>query len=197
MKKPALNNHPINNLARERWSPRAFSDRPVEAQHVASILEAARWAPSAMNEQPWRFMVGRKGDPTWDKILETLVEGNKVWAVQAPMLMLVLGQKKYIRNKRENDWYAYDTGQAVAHLSIEATNQGLLMHQMGGFDKEKARILFEIPEGSEPLAVIALGYYGDINSLPEDLQQRERAPRQRKILDELAFAEKFGEKYAL
>ena len=197
MKKPAANEYPINNLTRERWSPRAFSDKPVGMRHVASLLEATRWAPSAMNEQPWRLMVGHKGDPTWDKILETLVEGNKVWAGNAPLLMLVIGQTQYIRNNRNNDWYAYDTGQAIAHLSIEATNQGLLMHQMGGFDKEKARELFEIPEESEPLVVIALGYYGDLNTLPEDLQKREETPRKRNTMDSFAFAGKFGEKYSL
>ncbi len=150
-----------------------------------------------MNEQPWRFMVGYKGDPTWDNILETLMEGNKVWAVKAPILMLVIGEKFYTRNNKDNDWYAFDTGQAVAHLSIEATNLGLYIHQMGGFNRKMAIQLFEIPTGFKPLAVIAIGYYGDLESLPEELQDRERASRERKELADLVFSEKFGQKSTL
>ena len=60
MKKPAASAHPIHELIRERWSPRAFLDKPVEAEKLLSVLEAARWAPSSSNEQPWYFLVARR-----------------------------------------------------------------------------------------------------------------------------------------
>ena len=193
MKKSASNNHPINDLSRERWSPRAFSDQPVQTRFIASLLEAARWAPSAVNEQPWRFIIGLKGDATWDHLYSTLIGWNQQWADHAPILLLVIGKERYSSNEKHNDWFAYDCGQAMAHLTLEATNLGLYSHQMGGFSPEKAVRLFAIPEDYKPLAVIAIGYYGDPEKLPEEMKKRETDPRERKELKELVFSGKFGE----
>lgn len=197
MKKPAPTDHPINTFSQERWSPRAFSDKPVETQDIASLLECARWAPSAMNEQPWSFLVGQKPDPAWKNLLQTLMEANKIWAEHAPVLILVIGKTDYTHNQRNNDWYAYDTGQAVAHLTVEASRLGLFVHQMAGFSKEKARELFHIPPSHDPLVVMALGHYGDPSILPEELLQREQAPRKRKPLSTFVFTDTFGKSYSL
>jgi nitroreductase len=191
MKKPASNDHPINDLSRERWSPRAFSDQPVEAKHASSLLEAARWSPSASNEQPWRFILGNKGDETWDKLYSTLIGWNQQWAGRAPLLLLVIGKEETASGK-PNQWSAYDCGQAMAHISLEATNLGLFSHQMGGFSASKAVELFEIPEGYKPIAMMAIGHYGDPDTLPEELKERESTPRERKKLDEILFSGKFG-----
>jgi len=193
MKKPANNDHPINEFSRERWSPRAFSGNPVQTRLIASLLEAARWAPSANNEQPWRFIIGFKGDDTWDKLFDTLVGWNQQWAGDAPLLLLVVGQEHYTSNGKKNDWVAYDCGQAMAHITVEATRLGLYTHQMGGFSAEKAVELFEIPEGNKPLAVMAVGYYGNPETLPEEQKEREKASRERKELKEFVFSGKFGE----
>ncbi len=193
MKKPANNDYPINELSRERWSPRAFSDDPVPARFIASLLEAARWAPSAANEQPWRFIIGMKGDATWDLLYSTLIGWNQQWADQAPLLLLIIGKEKNNSNEKSNQWYAYDCGQAMAHLTLEVTNLGLYAHQMGGFSAEKAVELFAIPEGFKPLAMAAIGYSGNAEKLPEEMKKREVAPRERKELKELVFSGKFGE----
>ncbi len=193
MKKPANNDHPINDLSRERWSPRAFADRPVETRHAASLLEAARWAPSAMNEQPWRFIIGMKGDSTWDHLYATLIGWNQQWANRAPMLLLVIGKERYGSNEKNNDFHTYDCGQAMAHITLEATNLGLFTHQIGGFSAEKAVEMFEIPEGYNPIAMMAIGYYGNPDALPEEMKQREIASRDRKKLKEIVFSRKFGE----
>jgi len=193
MKNPATNDHPINALSHERWSPRAFSENPVPARFIASLLEAARWAPSAMNEQSWRFMLGTQGDDTWDKLFSCLSGWNPDWAGKAPLLILVIGKERYEKNNKSNDFYAYDCGQAAAHMTLEATNLGLFSHQMGGFDKAGAVDLFSIPEGFKPLSVIAIGYYGDPGLLSDELKEREEAPRERKELKELVFSGAFGQ----
>lgn len=196
MNKPADNNYPINHLLEQRWSPRAFREKMVEKEKILSILEAARWAPSAMNEQPWRFIVGVKGDGTWDKIFDALVEWNQQWAGKAPVLILNLAKRTYTYKGRPNNTYAYDTGQAVAMMVTEAVNQGLFAHQMGGFSAEKAAELFDIPDDFQPISVTAIGHYGNVEELPIDMQKSEIEERKRRSLNDTVFSSKFGEPYS-
>ena len=193
MNKPTNNDYPILESLNRRWSPRAYSEKPVEKEKLQSILEAARWAPSARNEQPWRFIIGQKGDGTWEKIFESLVEWNQQWTKRAPVLVLNIGKKFYDFKHLPNDTYQYDTGQAVAMSVTEAVNQGLIGHQMGGFSPEKAIELFDIPEDYQPISVAAFGYYGDPELLPDDMKESEFEERKRRPLNETVFAGKFGE----
>jgi nitroreductase len=193
MKKPASNEYPILETLRQRWSPRAFSEQPVEKEKLQRIFEAARWAPSSMNEQPWRFIVGHKGDKSWQRIYETLVEWNQKWAGKAPVLIMNLGKTTFTYKGRPNATYHYDTGQAVSMMSTEAQNQGLYTHQMGGFSKEEAVRLLNIPEDFEPISVTALGYYGEADALPEDMYKSEVSPRKRNPIDSMVFSGSFGQ----
>ena len=193
----AKTTYPINDLSRIRWSPRAFDTKPVEQDKIRSILEAARWSPSAGNEQPWRFMIGFRPDETWAKIFDTLDEGNKVWAGSVPVLIVSIGKKVRGRKNSPYPHFQYDTGQSVAHLSLEATHQGLFVHQMAGFDADMAARVFDIPPDHQPLTVIAVGYIADPSSLPEDLKERELAVRTRKDFDEFVFSVTFGQKSTL
>lgn len=179
----------VSDIILKRWSPRAYSDKAVSSADLTRILSAASWAASSTNEQPWRFLVGRKGDAIYAKIFESLVEGNQKWASAAPVLILSVGKKTFSSNNQPNPYCLHDTGAATAVLSLEATALGMHTHGMGGFDRNKARALFGIPEDFEMGAVWALGYLGDPESLPEGLKERELAPRTRKALSEFVFAE--------
>lgn len=195
LRKPAEAAHPIHDLLRERWSPRAFSDRPVDQDTLNSVLEAARWAASAANQQPWHFVVATREDAeAHQRMVGTLVEGNVRWAQHAPVLILVAA-RLYERPGKEHTSF-YDAGMAVGNLVTQATHLGLATHQMGGFYADKAREALGIPDGYEPLAVIALGYPGDHEALPEDLRERELAPRSRKPQHEFVFAGRWGEPVA-
>lgn len=183
----------LHELIEKRYSPRAFSGEPVEEEKIISLLEAARWSPSSMNEQPWRFIVGVKGKgETFNKIYDAIFELNQVWAQNAPVLILAVAKEFNDRNKQNNRYAEYDLGQAIAHLTLQATSLNLYLHQMGGFNSDKARKLFNIPEGYTPMSVIAVGYLGNIDTLPEQLKFREKAKRNRKELSELVFDESFG-----
>ena len=192
LKKKAITTVPINRLAASRWSPRAFSTRPVEREKLIAIFEAARWSASGGNEQPWRFIVGQQPGTCWNKIFETLDEGNRIWNVTVPVLILTVGNRISSYTGNESGYYRYDTGQAVAHLSLEAMHQGLFVHQMAGFSVEKAVNNFKIPEDYIPLVVIAVGYRDDPAILPEKLRLREIQERKRKELQELVFEDSFG-----
>lgn len=191
MKKESKTDYDIHHIIRERWSPRAFAKTPVEKKKLQSLFEAARWAASAFNEQPWRFFVGQNGDETYQKILETLVPWNQQWAGKAPVLVLNMAKKTHTHNQKPNLTFAYDLGQAVALMNLEAVNQGLISHQMSGFSADKAADLFSIPEDYQAISVTAFGYYGDPDTLPEDMAESEMKERVRKTLNEMVFSTTF------
>src|ERR1700679_2394489 len=171
-----------------RWSPRAYSDKPVSDADLKTIFEAVRWTASSSNEQPWRFIVGRKGSETYEKILSSLVEFNQLWAGKAPVLMI--GLANTLNSKGATNGAAvYDLGQSAAMLVLQAADLGLEAHQMGGYDRDKARQLLGIPAEFHLGAAIALGYQGDPSLLNEHQQQQETTPRKRKELSEFVFGE--------
>jgi nitroreductase len=172
-----------------RWSPRSFSERDVAPPDLARVFEAARWAPSSNNAQPWSYLLGVHGTSTHDKIVSTLVSFNQTWAPQAPVLMLGIAKATSSTGGTPNIYALYDLGAATALLTIEAAALGLVTHQMGGFDRDAARKVLEIPEEYLLGSVIALGYQGDPEALGnERLHAQEIAPRQRKALKEFVFS---------
>ncbi len=178
----------IEDVLQRRWSPIAFSDQAVELEKLRSVLEGARWAASSYNEQPWSYIVTTQDNPDeFSRLLGCLAEGNQVWAKNAPVLMLSVARLTFKHNGVENRHAFHDVGAASANLAIEATAQGLVIHQMAGFDAPKAKETYGIPDGYEPVAAIALGYLGDPQTLSEPLQQRQSAPRTRKPLDQFIF----------
>jgi len=194
MRKPAATQYPVHELIRERWSPRAYSEKGVSPEILQSLFEAARWAPSCNNEQPWAFLVGTKGDgDTFEKILGTLVDANQTWAQRAPVLAIAVSELAFAKNGNPNRNAFYDTGAAVSQLTTEATSRGLFVHQMAGFDPQKAADSFAIPSGWEPIAAFVIGYPGDPQALPEKLRDRELAPRTRRPLREFVMSGKWGE----
>jgi len=193
MEKPAPTKYPIHELIADRWSPRAFANRPVEEGMLHRLFEAARWAPSSFNEQPWGFIVTSKRDPeAYQALLECLVEGNREWAQHAPVLMMSVAKLTLERNGKPNRHAYHDLGQAVAMMLVQATDLELVAHQMGGFDQERARRVLQIPAGFDPVAAIALGYPGDAEELSPELQKKEYAARQRKEFKEFVWAGTFG-----
>jgi nitroreductase len=193
MHKPAPTEHPIHELISHRWSPRAFADKSLAPETLRSLFEAARWAPSSSNEQPWAYLVATKHDTdNFAKALSTLVEFNQNWAKKAAVLVMAVAELAFAKNNSPNRNAHYDVGAATALLSIEATALGLVVHQMAGFDPEKARAAFAIPAGWDPIAAIAIGYPGDPETLPQRYRDRELAPRTRKPLKEFVMSGQWG-----
>ena len=193
MERPAANRHPIHDLLRLRWSPRAFDAKPVARKTLQSLLEAARWAPSSYNEQPWAFIVGTKDEPdAYSKVLECLIEFNQGWAKAAPVLMLTVAHQTFERNGQPNRHAFHDVGLAVAQLTVQASAEGLVVHQMAGILPDKAREVFGIPAGWEAATGVAIGYPGDPSSLPEPLREKELAERTRKPLESFVFSGSWG-----
>lgn len=195
MQKLAETEHQIHNLLKERWSPRAFSSQSVETDKLLSLFEAARWSPSGGNSQPWYFIVVcQEQAETHQKLVETLIGRNPIWAKNAPVLVVAVAKLNLERPAATRYSY-YDLGQSIAHLTIQASDLGLHVHQMAGFDNQKIRELFEIPEGYEPVTVSAIGYFGNPEELPDGMREQELATRSRKPLNEFVFGEYWGQPY--
>jgi nitroreductase len=196
--KPAENRHPIHELLRRRWSPVAFSERPVEMDKLQSLLEAWRWAPSSFNEQPWALVVATRAEAAdFEKALGCLTEGNQKWARSAPVLLLTFAKAAFERNGKPNRHAWHDVGLAAMSLSVQATQLGLFAHQMAGIVPERIREAYGVPAGWEPATAIAVGYLGDLNLLAPELRDREMADRRRKGFAEFVFAGRWGEAAAL
>lgn len=188
MSKIAVTDHPIAKSLTDRWSPYAFSDRPVADADLRSLFEAARWAASAFNEQPWRYLVARRSDgDAYDQVLSCLVEPNQAWAQAAPVLLLTVVSENYSQNGKANGTAEHDVGLAAGNLSAEATARGLHLHKMAGILPDRAREIFNIPEGYRALTATAIGYAADPATLPDEMRERETSPRSRRPLAETVF----------
>ena len=193
MEKLTNTKYPIHELLKQRWSPRAFSERMIEPEKLYSLFEAARWAPSAFNEQPWHFIVATKENARdYDRLLGVMVERNKQWAHTAPVLLLTV-TKLSTHDGKPNRYAFHDVGLAAENLVLQATALGLFAHQMAGFNVERAREEFAIPPGYEPVTTIAVGYLGDPESLPEQFREEELKTRNRKPLEEFIFSGYWGQ----
>jgi nitroreductase len=196
--KSAVTDYPLHELVRNRWSPRSFSSQPVSTEKLGSLLEAARWAASSRNEQPWRFIVvTREDEEAFGRAFSCLMEGNQKWNHNIPVLLFGIAKRTWSHNGNPNAYGWYDLGQAVANLAIQAVAEGLAIHQMGGFHKDRVSELFSIPDDYEPVVAVAVGYQGSLDALSEDQRQRETSPRSRKPLSELVFEGEWGETSSL
>src|SRR5262245_4816799 len=147
MHKPADTHYEIHDFLKNRWSPRAFSSQPVETDKLLSLFEAARWSPSAQNSQHWSFVIDKNAHKELHQpLINTIMGRNQLWTPNVPVLVLTV-TKLNPERPAANPYAYYDLGQAVAHLSVQATALGLRVHQMAGFDHEEARKLFQVPEG--------------------------------------------------
>jgi nitroreductase len=179
----------LHQLLANRWSPREFSDRPIDSAQLRSLFEAARWAPSCFNEQPWRFVIATRTHPeSFARVLSLLMEKNQQWAKDAYVIGFSAGKKTFTQSGAPDRFGLYDTGAAAASLAIEATALGLYVHFMGGFDAQRARNEFGVPEDFDIGAAFVVGH------LREGAQP---TPRSRKPVEEFVFEAEWGKPAAL
>ena len=175
----------LHEVIRERWSPREFSSRPVEPEKLRNLFDAARWAASCFNEQPWRFVIATQAQPeAFAKVLGLLMEKNQHWAKTAWALGFSAAKKTFSHNSAPNRFGIHDTGAATANLATEGTAVGLRTHFMGGFDAQRARTEFHVPDDFEIGAAFAIGYIDETGTAP--------AARTRKTLEEIVFEGDWG-----
>lgn len=191
----AVTSVPIHDLLASRWSPRAYAaGKTVSREQLAALLEAGRWAPSCNGDEPWRYLVwDRSRDPQgWQKAFDCLSGGNQKWVKNVPLLMLSCAGSVFAHNGKPNRWTQHDVGAASLSMALQAVALGLVAHQMGGFDVEKARAAFDIPAEYTPMAMIAVGYQAEPDVLDEETRAKEMRPRARKPIGERFFEGGWG-----
>jgi nitroreductase len=177
--------HPVSDLIKNRRSTRVFEARAIEPEKIHSLFEATRWAASSSNEQPWMYIYATSDQSElWNRLLEPLAEGNKVWVKDAPLLIVSLARKNFSRNGVPNAHALYDLGGANAMLSLQAVELGLQVRQMAGFNREVAKAVLNISDEYELGVFMAVGYPGNPESLPESIKVKELAPRTRFVQQE-------------
>lgn len=186
--KIAKTDHEVLAVIRERWSPRAYDlSRPVSPDAMQQMFEAARWAPSSMDEQPWQFIVADRftNPEAFAAVLSAATGSNQSWAQYAPVLVLAAAKTDHTRLAQPNPFAWYDTAQAVMLLTLQATSMGLGLRQMAGFDRERARIACGVEPPYEPVVLMALGYPGSPEQLPNERHRTaETQPRSRRPIKE-------------
>lgn len=190
--RPAPTNHQIHQLLTLRRSTRVFTAQSVELETLRELFEAARWAPSSGNGQPWSYIVARKEDAAEFAKLASVLNPGNAWAKSAAVLAISVAALDRAPGKpNAHSWH--DVGLANENIAIQATALGLSLHMMGGYDVEKSRELFEIPERWTPVCAMAIGYPGDPAMMDEDLRKKELAPRERKPIREFVYSGKWGQ----
>ena len=192
---PRHADHPISPFFLERWSPRAFAPEPVSHEDLMTMLEAARWAASSSNLQPWRFVYARRDTEAWPRLLDLLVEGNRVWARDAGALVFVVSNAMRTTSEGKSapsPTHSYDSGTASGYFTLQAHLLGFRAHGMYGFDHDRAMTVLRVPADHRVEAVYAVGRPGDPARLPERLRAREY-PSGRRPLAELVFDGGFPE----
>jgi len=195
--RPAPADHPILDVIAERWSPRAIDpDQPVERSKVLRLLEAARWAASSTNSQPWRYLLFDDEVPEAREQARGYLNPGNAWALRAPVLMMSVAitafEEPHAKAGEPNRVALHDVGAASACMALQAPQEGLVLHQMGGFKVAEAKEGFGLPEHHHPIAMIAVGYPGLVATLPEKDLVREDNPRRRLPLAEIVFHGAYG-----
>lgn len=177
----------LHELLQKRWSARSFDQKSISDETLRLLFQAAAWSSSSMNEQPWRFVYGNRGNTTHDAIASVLMPGNALWAISAPVLLAVFAKKEF-QDGSTNLHAWHDVGAACTSLLLQGVAIGIYGHQMGGFDRDKAKQVFAYSDEYDIVSIIALGYLGDPDALEEPFRTREATPRSRKDPSMFAFS---------
>ncbi|QHS63867.1 nitroreductase family protein [Chitinophaga agri] len=184
--KIANTQYEVIDLIKNRWSPRSFAEKALDAATVETILEAGSWAPSANNSQPWRFIYALRGTTGFDKLLATLAPGNLPWAKNAAALVATIGIRETPDTQQKNHYYMHDVGMATSFMLLQGLEMNVYAHIMAGFNKQQAAEVAALPANEEAVSILALGYIDSAEKLDEPYKTRELTPRSRNPITTIA-----------
>jgi nitroreductase len=182
---------------RSRWSPSVFDEgHRLSADEIRLLLLAAQWAPSCGNAQPAAFVVAERGSPSHDVLVRHLSRGNAGWVPRASAVFITAAQTapdEHGEGGYKPFHAEYDTGQAAAHLTLQARAMGLHAHQFAGFDKAAVAEELGVPGYYKVMSGIAVGVPGDPAGVPERDRDREHRVRRRRSGAAIAHGQRWGQ----
>lgn len=149
-------------LAKARYSARKYKSQSVEKDKLNTILEAGRVAPTAANKQPQRILVLQEKE-SLDKL------GKTANVYGAPLAIIVCGDaaEAWERPEDKKVFADIDASVVATHMMVQAADLGLGSVWVGIFDPTVLKNTFNIPNGVEPVGVLAIGYADGEPSSPE------------------------------
>lgn len=141
-------------LAKERYSCRKFSDRPVPREKVEAILEAATAAPTAVNKQKFRLWVMESQEAK-----ETIRQVTN-YSFGADNFIVVGAKEEgaWIRSFDGHDFSEVDAAIVATHIMMEIQDQGLATTWVGHFDAPQLKKHYPQMEGYRLIALFPFGY---------------------------------------
>lgn len=161
----------VSPLFMKRHSGKAYDpSKQVSEKQKEALIQAARWAPSSHNDQPWNFIFCDKQltPEAYENALRSLKEKQQGWVGNAPLLVVVTTRLQLIYKNKPNEWAEYDAGAAAISMALQASDMGLMAHQIGGFDKDKIHQDFQLPQNVKPLTIMVIGYESEPDPTPRD-----------------------------
>jgi nitroreductase len=177
----------------KRRALRKFDSRPIEAEKVASLVEAIRLAPSCNNNQPWRVVVCQEPG-SLNKAKLALTKGN-VYATKAPLIFVTSAKIDEDCHGLSDgrDYYLFGCGLAVGQMVLRATELGLIAHPIAGYDPLVLKRELGIPLEYVVITMVNIGYPGNDDSLLSEKQKlREQSRPERRPVEENFFDGAWG-----
>ena len=142
-----------NQLIRDRYSVRKFSDKKVEKEKLDALMEAGRVAPTAGNKQPQRILVLQS-----DESIRRINECTPC-IYGAPLVMVVCYETQDYGNSGAGVEFAMvDASIVLTHIMLEATDLGLGSVWVGMFEADKVREKFNVPDNYRIVSLLPIGY---------------------------------------
>ena len=157
-------------LAKRRYSCRAYKPDKVREEDLQKILEAGRVSPSAHNNQPYEIRVIRD-----ESTIKKLQQAGNLF--DAPLVLLICGDTARAWKNSYDDAFQstqVDASIVTDHLMLEATDLGLDTLWVCKFDRAVVRQVFELPANLEPINILLIGYGKDEPKSPDRHDQTRK-----------------------
>ncbi|MBL7214819.1 MAG: nitroreductase family protein [Phycisphaerae bacterium] len=162
----------LMDAIKQRYSCRAYQDKPVEADKLNTLFEAARLAPSARNSQDWRFVVVT--NPETRNALQSAA-ANQPFVGQAPVVLAACSCTNKRMNLCAQPYASVNVSIALEHIALAAVSLGLATCWVGSFKPQQVRQILNIPTDITVVELMTLGYPADKGASQKRLKQNEIA----------------------
>ena len=160
----------FEEVIRERFSCRKFSDKKIDKTTLEKILEAGRIAPTAMNFQPFAIYV-LESEEALNK-LDTITHcryGAKT------VLLFTYDKNSDWKNPLESGVHSgiEDVSIVATHIMIASKNSGVDSCWCNYFSNSKLEELFNISENEKSVLIMPLGY-ADENAVISPMHNKKK-----------------------